>query len=155
MYMPERKIIFVKSKPLVSTSRSRSSRTAVVTQVVHTATHDIAAEEADTDHEQPAGNRADGKDGIAKGHEQLVLGQPAVGGVEGALVLRDLLEVPLGVDLIQLLGGDGGGVHVDNVQRNGQTPLAFGQGLGDLVVIDGGSAGRPGGAENAVFFAVQ
>jgi hypothetical protein len=41
------------------------------------------------------------------------------------------------------------------VQGSGQTLLAFRLGLGDLVVVDGGSPGRPGGAENAVLLAVQ
>jgi hypothetical protein len=59
------------------------------------------------------------------------------------------------VDLVEALGGDGGGVHVDDVQGGGKTLLAFGLGLRDLVVVDGGCASGPGGAENAVLLAVQ
>lgn len=85
----------------------------------------------------------------------MVLGEPAVGGVHGTLVGLDLLVGLLGVNLVQLLGGDGGGVHVDNVERSGETLLTLGLGLGQFEVEDGGGTGGPGGAENALFLTVQ
>ena len=155
MYMPEKSDIFARSKLLVSTSRSRSSGRAVSAQVVHTATHNGTAKETDTNHEQPAGNSTNGEDGVAKGHEQLVLSQPAVSGVESAGVLSGILVDLLGVDLVEVLGGDGGGVHIDDMQWGGQTLLALRLGLGDLVVVDGGSTGGPGSTKNAVVLTVQ
>lgn len=117
--------------------------------------HDGTAEETDGNHEGPAGDGADGPDGVAEGNVQLVLGEPAVGGVEGTLIGGSLLESLLGVNLVQLLGGDGGGVHVDDVERGRQTCLALRLGLGHLEVEDRGSTGGPSRAEHALFLTVQ
>lgn len=117
--------------------------------------HDSAAEETDTNHEHPAGNDANVVDSVTKGHVQVVPSQPAIGGVQGTLVSRNLLEVLLGVDLVELLRSNGGGVHVDEVERSGQALFTFRLSLGDLVVEDGGSTGGPDGTENALFLAVQ
>lgn len=153
MYMPEKSDIFARSKLLVSTSHSRTSGRAAA-QVVHTATHDGTAEETDTNHEQPAGNSTNGVDGVANGHEQLVLSEPAVSGVESTGVLGGILVGLLRVDLLEVLRGNGGGVLVDDVQWGGQTLLALRLGLGDLVVVDGGSTGGPGSAKNAFLLTV-
>lgn len=103
--------------------------------------HEGTAEEADADHEHPAGDGANAVDEVAKGQSQVVLGDPAVDGVESSLVGRDLLEFLLGVDLVELLWRDSGGVHVDDVQGGGEALLVDGLGLGNLVVVDGGSTG--------------
>lgn len=75
--------------------------------------------------------------------------------MHSTLIQRALLIVLLGVDLVQLLGSNGGGVRVDDVQRSGWALFTFGLRLGDLVVVDGRGAAGPDGAENAVLFAVQ
>lgn len=75
--------------------------------------------------------------------------------MHGALVGGHLLEVLLGVDLVEFLGSHGGGVHVDDVERSGQALLALGLGLGHLVVENGRGAGGPGSAEDALVLAVQ
>lgn len=75
--------------------------------------------------------------------------------MQSTLVGLDLLEVLLGVDLVQLLGGHGGGVQVDDVERSGETLLALRLGLGQLEVEDGGSASGPSRAEDALFLTVQ
>lgn len=41
------------------------------------------------------------------------------------------------------------------MERSGQALLALGLGLGQLEVVDGGGAGGPGGAEDALVLAVQ
>lgn len=117
--------------------------------------HNGTAEETDRNHEGPAGDGADRPDEVAKGNVQLVLGEPAVGGVQSALVGLDLLEVLLGVNLVQLLGGNGGGVHVNDVERSGETLLTLGLSLWHLEVEDGGSASGPGRAKDALFLTVQ
>lgn len=117
--------------------------------------HKGTAEETDTDHERPAGDGTNAEDGVANGNVQAVLGEPAVGGVHGALVGGHFLKVLLGVDLVELIWGYGGGVHVDDVERSRQALLALGLGLGHLEVEDGGGAGRPGRAKNAIVLAVQ
>jgi hypothetical protein len=59
------------------------------------------------------------------------------------------------VNLVKLLRGDGGGVHVDDVERGRQTRLTLGLSLGHLEVEDGGSTGGPSRAENALFLTVH
>jgi len=117
--------------------------------------HHGTAEETDTNHEQPAGNSTKTPDDVAKRDVELVLSEPAVNGVERTLVDRSLLVSLLGVDLVDGLGGDGGGVQVDSAERSRSTLLAGGLLLGDLVVLHGGSAGGPSGAKDLVGFAVQ
>lgn len=117
--------------------------------------HNVTTEETNTNHERPAGDSADAEYRIAKGNDQAVLGEPAVGGVQGTLVGGLLLEVLLGVDLVEFLRCHGGGVHVDDVEGSGQALMALGLGLGDLEVVDGGGAGGPGCAENALVLAIQ
>jgi hypothetical protein len=59
------------------------------------------------------------------------------------------------VNLVKLLGRDGGAVHVEDVERGRQALLALGLGLGQLEVVDRGGAGGPGRAENALLLTVQ
>lgn len=73
--------------------------------------------------------------------------------MEDTLVRRDLLVGLLGVDLVDGLGGDGGGVQVDGAE--GSRGALAGLLLGNLVVLNGRRAGGPGGAENLVGLAVQ
>ena len=75
--------------------------------------------------------------------------------MESTLVEGGLLVGLLGVDLVDGLGGDGGGVQVNVVERSRGTLLANRWLLGDLVVLDGGSAGGPGGAQDLVGLTVQ
>lgn len=75
--------------------------------------------------------------------------------MESTFICGNLLELLLGVNLVELLWGHSGGVHVKDVQGSGEALLVDGLSLGNLVVVDGGSAGGPGGAENALRLAVQ
>lgn len=75
--------------------------------------------------------------------------------MESALVDGDILVGLLGVDLVDGLGGNGGGVQVDVAEGSRGTLLANSRLLGDLVVLNGGSAGGPGGAQDLVGLAVQ
>lgn len=131
------------------------TRKAHLTRCEQVNLHNSAAEETDENHKSPAGNGAKRPDGVAEGHVELVLGEPAVRGVEGTLVGVNLLESLLGVNLVKLLGCDGGAVHVEDVERGRQALLALGLGLGKLEVVDGGGAGGPGRAENALLLTVQ
>lgn len=117
--------------------------------------HEGTAEEADTEHEHPAGDGANAVNKVTKGQSEVVLGDPTVGRVESALVSRNLLIVLLGVDLVKLFRCHGGGVHIDDMKGSRKALLVSGLGLGNLVVPDGGSTGRPGGAKNTLRLAVQ
>lgn len=75
--------------------------------------------------------------------------------MEGTLVGVNLFESLLGVNLVKLLGCDGGAVYVDDVERGGQALLALGLGLRQLEVVDGGGTGRPGRAEDPLLLTVQ
>lgn len=75
--------------------------------------------------------------------------------MESALIDGDILVGLLGVNLVDGLGSDGSGVQVNVAERSRGTLLANRGLLGDLVVLDGGSAGGPGGAQNLVGLAVQ
>lgn len=115
--------------------------------------HESTAEHGNTDHEHPAGNSTDSVEGVSDRDVQLVLGEPAVSGVHSALVGLNLLEVLLRVDLVKLLGSDGGVVHVDDVHGSGSA--TFSLGLRDLEVVDSGGTGRPDGAKDALLLTVQ
>lgn len=117
--------------------------------------HHGTAEETDTNHEHPARDGTESPDHVTHRDAELVLRNPAINGVESTLVGGELLVVLLGVNLVDSLGGDGGSVQVQVVERSGGALLASGLLLGKLVVHDGGSAGRPGGAEHLVRLAVQ
>lgn len=117
--------------------------------------HDGSAEETDTDHEHPARDSADTVDEVTERNVQVVLSEDTVGRVEEALVGRALSVLLLGVDLVQILSGNGGGIHVDKVEVGRETLFALWLGLGNLEVVDGGRAGGPGRAQDALLLAVQ
>lgn len=75
--------------------------------------------------------------------------------MESALVDGDLLVGLLGVDFVDGLGSNGGSVQVDGAEGSRGTLLANSWLLGDLVVLNGGSAGGPGGTQDLVGLAVQ
>lgn len=67
---------------------------------------------------------------------------------------RGLLEMLLGMELVDRLGGNGGRVQVRGVKSSGSASLTQ-LGLGDLEVPDRGSACGPSSAENLVCLTVQ
>lgn len=117
--------------------------------------HDRAAEETDANHEQPAGDSANGVDGVAERDVQVELGEPAVSRVQSTLVGRGLLVSLLGMNLVQLLGSDSGGIHIDDVERGRQALLVSRLRLRNLEVVDGGRAAGPGGTEDPLIFTVK
>jgi hypothetical protein len=74
--------------------------------------------------------------------------------VESTLVERGLLIGLLGVDIVDNLGGNSGGVQVDSAEGSRGALLAGGTLLGNLVVVDGGGASRPDGAKDLVGLAI-
>ena len=86
--------------------------------------HDSSAEEADTDHKQPARDDTESVENIGDRKAQAILSKEAVERVEDALVGGPLLPCLLGMDLVETLRSDGGRVQVAKVDRGGGTRLA-------------------------------
>lgn len=116
--------------------------------------HESTAEEADADHEEPAGDGTEAVDDISKREQKVVLSKPAIRGVKRTIVRSGLLVDLLRVDLVDGLRGHGGRVQVDSVEGSGGALLTK-LGLGHLEVPDRRSTGTPGRAKNLVLFAVQ
>lgn len=116
--------------------------------------HNCPAEETDTDHKEPAGDHAEAKENVTQSNVESVLGEPAIGGVEGTVILADFLVGLLRVDLVDGLRSDSGGVQKDDVQRSGGARLIRLR-LGNLEVPNGGGTSRPNGAQNLVLLTVQ
>ena len=87
--------------------------------------HDRPAEEANTNHEKPAGDNAESEQDIAQRNVQVVLGEPAVKWVEGTLVTGGLLMALFGMVVVDELRGNGSGIHVLEVQRSLGASLAW------------------------------
>lgn len=116
--------------------------------------HEGTAEEADADHEKPAGDGTEAVDDISKREQKVVLSEPAVRGVKRTVVGRGLLPDLLRVDLVDGLRGHGGRVQVDSVEGSVGALLTK-LGLGHLEEPDRRSTGTPSRAKNLVLFAVQ
>jgi hypothetical protein len=80
--------------------------------------HDGPAEETDTNHKQPAGNNAEAEEDIAKRDVQLVLSEPTIKWVEGALVRSVVLVCFVGMNLVDDFRGNGRGVQVGEMERS-------------------------------------
>lgn len=116
--------------------------------------HDGPAEEADTDHHDPAGNDRESVHDVAHGHVQAVLGELAVKRVQKAFVGLFLLPCLCAMDLVDGLGGDGGVVQVNNVQRHWWARLARVH-LGKLEVPDRRRSSSPNRAQDRLLLAIQ
>lgn len=116
--------------------------------------HNSPAEEADPDHDKPARDGTNGIEDITRGDEEAVLGEPAVGRVEGTRVRGDLLVLLLGVDLVDGIRGDIGRVQPHGVKIDDGMILSKAR-LGDFEVVDGRATSGPHGAEDLVRFTVE
>lgn len=117
--------------------------------------HHASADKADANHHNPARDKADVVDGIAKDNIETVLREPAVGRVEGALILDPVLPELLGVDLVDVLRSDGGDVEAGDVDlRLWLGEIGCGH-LGEVEVPDSRGAGRPDGAEKRLLLTID
>lgn len=116
--------------------------------------HHSPAGKADENHKEPAGDQTECPDTVTHGDAETVLRDPAVCRVHGALVRGNILVGLLGVDLVESVGGNRGGVQADDVERR---LGAFGAilCLRDLEIPNTGDTGHPGRAQNRVRLAVQ
>lgn len=87
--------------------------------------HDRPAEEANTDHKEPAGNNAETKEDVTERNVQAVLSEPAIKRVEGALVGFLALPCLIGMDLVDDFRSNGRGVQVVEVDWSRGTGLAW------------------------------
>jgi hypothetical protein len=117
--------------------------------------HEGTAEQGDTNHEHPARDGTETPDEVAQGNVQVVLGKPAIDGMQSTLVGGDIMIHLLPVDLVDLIGSDGSRVEIEDVERSGRLYLADLGSLGNLIVEDGGSAGGPDGAQDGGRLAVH
>lgn len=116
--------------------------------------HNGPANIADEDHKGPARDHAETVDTISQNNVKVVLGKPTVSRVQSALVSGNILVGLLGMDLVDVLGGNSGLIQMNDMERS-RRALSSLLGLRDLEVPNAGCACNPSGAKNLVGLAVQ